>query len=373
MQEKMIVGLLQVMLSFMLLFFPLSSQGTIAYIPQTLRECINVAHEVAASSSDTKNLQELHAMIQENRILASDDMTRKAIKEAFYAIKAHKNEFKNEKQHRAILKYFVEYLNSLNDVSLLLAIQGESARSASWPMSLVARCLPAYSVGMDMMHLSSELASMNNIPLCGSGKINFPADLNTRIIANVLKSWHLNAPKDPSVIFNANTMTSVSSINPTVVFGTGVSSPSINAWAMSPSASVQSPINLQFSIPSDLQTQEEVSLELHFLVKQQGALAGKARIQVEAKYIHNHADFDVLSPVPTFTYKNYSTNILITEPGSVDSVRHVSIVIPLDSSVIKNLDFASLSLIRVEPVTSVEYSQDIYLASAAFRYTRINF
>ena len=88
---------------------------------------------------------------------------------------------------------------------------------------------------------------------------------------------------------------------------------------------------------------------------------------MEAKYIHNHADFDILSPVPTFTYKNYSTNILITEPSSVDSVRHVSIVIPLESSVVKNLDFASLSLIRVEPVTSVEYSQDIYLASAAFK------
>ena len=40
---------------------------------------------------------------------------------------------------------------------------------------------------MDMMHLSSELASIEYIPLCGSGKINFPADLNTRIIANVLK------------------------------------------------------------------------------------------------------------------------------------------------------------------------------------------
>ena len=72
-------------------------------------------------------------------------MTRKAIQEAFYAIKAHKSAFKNDKQHRAILKYFVEYINSLNDVSLLLAIQGDSARSASWPMSLVARCLPNYS------------------------------------------------------------------------------------------------------------------------------------------------------------------------------------------------------------------------------------
>ena len=65
----MIVGLPHVMLSFILLFFPLSSQGTIAYIPQTLRECINVAHAVAASSSDTKNLQELHAMVQETGFL----------------------------------------------------------------------------------------------------------------------------------------------------------------------------------------------------------------------------------------------------------------------------------------------------------------
>ncbi len=374
MQKKMIARSSQVMLSVLVLSFPLSSQGSIAYIPQALRECISVAHEITEASSDTRNLQELHAMIKENRILASDNMTRMAVKEAFNVIEAHKNDFRDNKQHAAIKKYLKEYVKSLDNASILLAIQGEGSRFASWPISFVARSLPGYSVDRDMMHLSSELASTNNIQLCGNVAAHSPLynDLNTRILANVLKNFQVNSSKDPSIIISSTMMTNSLSNNPNVIFGTGVSSPIINTWSMAPSTSVQSPINMQFSIPADLKIEEEISLELHFLVKQQLAPAGKVCIRVDAKYMHNNADFDILASDPIFNYTNNSSNFKITEPSSADSLKHVSIVIPLQYAVIKNLDLAFLSLTRIAPVASAEYEQDIYLASAVFRYTRID-
>lgn len=68
-------------------------------------------------------------------------------------------------------------------------MQGDSAQAISWPMSLVGRCLPEYSVAKDMIFLSSELAFRDNIELCGSDEIDSSLynDSTIRVMANVLK------------------------------------------------------------------------------------------------------------------------------------------------------------------------------------------
>lgn len=368
MKKKMIIKPSYVALFCIVLFFPVLSQGTIAYIPQALRKCIAIAHELVESSPDTSNLNELHAMIGENRILASDGMTRKAVEEALCVIEQHENISKRGKQQIIMATYLREYLNSLNDGSLLLPLQGEATRSTSWPLSFVARSLFDQSGAMDMMYLSSELASTRSLPLCGSGEGN--GSSCARFIEDILDALHLTTPNNSSLVFNANTMTNVSSISPTAIFGTGVSSPVINAWTMAPSMSVQSPINVQFSVPVDVQLHENMSLELHFLVVQHNASAGDACIKVNAKYMHNHTNFDILDSAPTFTHTNYSHNFLIVEPGSADNVKHVAVIIPLTSAGVKHSDLVSLSFTRDVPGVSFEYEGDIYLASAALRYKR---
>ena len=361
MQQKNIIRLSpQVMVSFMVLLFPLSSQGTIAYIPQTLRECISVVGELAEASSDVRNLQELCDMIKENRILASDDMTHKAVQEALEVMKASKNKFRSNKQRKVMKEYLKEYLNSLDDSSVLLAIKGEGVRSTSWPMSFVARSLPLYSVDMDMMNLSSELASTNNIQLCGNGTI----------AADIVKESQLRS-KQASFLLGSYMMSSPISHGPNVIFGTGVASHIIATWSMSPSISMQSPINMKFTVPKNLKLDKPISLELHFLVSQQGSPAGKARIQVEAQYKHHrNVDSDMSDSFRSVKYKKYSDNFMITEPHSVDELKHISVKIPLKSSKLKKSDMVHLALMRVEPTSGTEYGQDIYLASAVFRYRR---
>lgn len=105
MQEKVNVKLLAGILSSLLLSVPFSLQCTIAYIPQALRECIAIAWEVAEESSDAKNLQELDMMIKENRILASEDMAREAVREAIDAVRIYKDEFKSNDQRKVIEEY----------------------------------------------------------------------------------------------------------------------------------------------------------------------------------------------------------------------------------------------------------------------------
>ena len=368
MQHKIPSRLSQFLLSVILLI-PVSTYSSIVYIPRALRECINVAYEAAQSENDRKNLQELHGVIQANRILTSDVMARKGITEALGAVQANKNQFRNQKQFEAIKTYFQKYLSSLDNASVLFAIQGEGARSVAWPVSLVARSLPADSVGLDMMYLTSQLASTNNVQLSGNVDINYALykDLKGLAVKNVLKAC--SNVTDPSLVFNASDMTNSLSTFPNVVFGTGVSSPSINAWAMTASDENQSPITLQFAVPSNLRADKPISLELHFLVEKNFAPDGNARIQVEAEYMHQNASFDILDSNPAFDFSNESSDFMVIEPIDTDSLRHIVVIIPLEKSGIKPMDLAILSLTRIAPNTGPEYDEDLYLAAAAFRYT----
>src|SRR5579872_5576070 len=106
--QKMIVKLSRIILSLMLLY-SFIFQAKIAYIPQILREYVRTIKDVAGSVHDIKNLQELCAMFEENRILASDITTRKALQEALEVMQAYKNEWKEVKQYESVKSYIQDY------------------------------------------------------------------------------------------------------------------------------------------------------------------------------------------------------------------------------------------------------------------------
>lgn len=357
MQKKCVGYFLSAMMITVLLSLHTLNYAVIAYIPEALRQCIRSVYEIAEKSDDTRNLQELYAIISENRMLTCDVLMRNAVDEAL-AVIAKKGIEKDPQQVSAYLK---EYRNALNDRCLLLNLHTDKLSPEALPISLIARSLDNKLAHVDMMNLHCQLASVQNVELCGNMDDN----------AQVTRSIKSNKVGDPGMVFNSNMMTSAASITPNVIFGaTGVSSPVINVWSMSPSAVTQFPVNMQFLIPGDLKTQKAMSLELHFLVKKQAGANGNARIQVNAEYMRQHGEFDIFNESPSFTYTTASNNFLITEPSSTNNVEHVYVIVPIEKQNICNHNFALLSVSRIAPTSGVEYSQDIYLAAAAFIYTK---
>ena len=370
MQKKMILRLSKVMASVVLLSLHSCSYAVVTYIPQALRDCVSMVHAMAEKKDNANNMAELYSMIEENRILTSDTMVRKAVEEVFHILESDATIALNENQKQLIKNYLREYSNNLDNSSVIASMHGDEVQRTSWPISLVARSFDGASDDMDMMCLSSELASVKSLQLYGASAIDFslPYDVAAQANTAILKSIKPNKITDPGIVFNASTMTNSIYTVPTVIFGTGVSSPSINAWSMPVSSSVQSPINIQFSIPGNFKKHHAVSLELHFLVKQDPGFNGNARIQIDAKYMGNDKDFNIMSSVPTFTSTTISDDFLIVEPTSSTSLKHISVIIPLENSGIRKSDFALLSLTRIQPTDWVEYGHDIYLASAVFTY-----
>lgn len=361
MQKKIMSHMIPMVVLSSLLSFHELTYTVAAYIPEALKRSMVHVYEISEKTKDTHNLQEVCHLISENRMLTSDDLMRNAVNEAITVLES-KTALRNRNQDKAISSYLKEYLNHLNDRTILLNVQGNENCVMSWPASLVARSLKS-AIDVDMMYLSNELATLRNISLCGNVNIDFDTYF--------LKSIKENEKKDPSIAFTPNMMTNAGSNFPNVVFAaTGVSSPVINAWSMAPSSSVQSPINMQFAIPGNLRTEKAMSVELHFLIKNQPALDGNARIRVNAKYMQQDGEFNIFDSSPTFTHTTDSDDFLITEPSSTSSVEHVYVIIPIEKSDIENYDFALLSVSRIAPTEGVEYSQDIYLAAAAFRYTK---
>jgi hypothetical protein len=302
-------------------------------------------------------LQDLYAIIAENRILTSDVLMRDALDEALAVIAGREI----EKDAQQVSAYLNEYRNTLNDRCILLNLHADNLSFEALPVSLINRSLSDKSVHVDMMNLHCQLACVQNLEFCGKMDDN----------AQITRSIKPNKVGDPSIMFNPNMMTSAASTTPDVIFGsTGVSSPVINVWSMASSTVTQFPINMQFSIPGDLKTQKAMSLELHFLVKKQAGSNGNARIQVNAEYMPQNGEFDIFNGAPTFTYTTDSGNFLITEPSSTSNVEHVYVIIPIEKQNIYNYNFALLSVSRIAPTSGTEYNQDIYLAAAAFIYTQ---
>lgn len=356
------IGVVKRVMPIMCLSFHITSYGTVAYIPQALKECIGVVHEMVGNINNEGCLQELCAAIKENRVLAAESTVRGAIKETFDILNKHQKIVKNKNQVRLIKRYLKKYVDNLDNISVVCALHGAESQHTSCQISSVARSLSPLSHDIDMMCLSSMLTSAGSIQLCGN------ADIDYSMFAINNKP---NRLFDHHVFFNPNMMTNISHSTPNIILGTGVASPIINAWAMSPSNMIQSPINMQLSIPGALFFENAEALDLHFLIKKQGAVNHKARVEVDVKYMGKNDKFDILSPTPTFSYEAESNDFNVFEPSLSDDIRHICVTIPLQKSCISNCNFIFLSLTRIAPLVGVEYDQDIYLAAAIFRYKSI--
>jgi len=351
-----------------LLGFPMLSYGAIAYIPTELKQCINMIRGITPSCNVSSNLEDLCAIIQEGRMLMSQDTMYEAVQEALLLMNTHRTQFDDE-QRKTVKQYLRRYLDSLDEKHLLLTPHSETGKTIAWPMSLVTRSLDDRAA-LDMIYLSNELLLTKNIAISG--------DISGKNTIDVIKRKHYRGShhhnhkqnkQDPVVIFNASTMNNSISTTPTIVFGTGVSSPSLNAWIMTPSTTTQSPINIEFGVPADLKTKKDISLELHFLIQQNGTPAGNARMQVNGAYIGQDGTFNIFSSTPTFTTTNDSHDFLITEPTSSNSLKHIAVTISLDKDAIMNHQLVLYSITRIAPQDGTEYDNNIYLAAASFIYT----
>ena len=97
MQKKMILRLSKVMASVVLLSLHSCSYAVVTYIPQALRDCVSMVHAMAEKKDNANNMAELYSMIEENRILTSDTMVRKAVEEVFHILEILKEYYTQER------------------------------------------------------------------------------------------------------------------------------------------------------------------------------------------------------------------------------------------------------------------------------------
>ena len=339
-----------------LLGVPALSYGAIAYMPQELRSYMFVAYDKAGKADQLSFLEEACKSICEGRAILSDTIIRKAVDQASAIVH----------DDQAICDYFKNYLNSLEDKTVLLNMQGKENARRIFPTSLS-------SDDMEILQLSSWLTTENNLSL--SGYHHNDAVQNDGAAykhAHSFKSVKPNKMSDPGLSFNANMLTSTMAVTPNTLFGTGIAMPTINAWSMVSSNQTQSPVNMQFSIPSDLKTEKAMTVELHFLVSKQGFASGKARIRVNGLYVSNGDEFASPSSGSfSFTHTTDSKDFVITEPTVAGDLVQVMVTIPIEKSHIGKSDFALLSLTRIAPKHGAEYAGNIFLAASAFRYTQV--
>lgn len=350
--QKRMVRFSTIAVLTLLLSLPKSTHAVVAYMPHALRDCINVVYEMTQHTNKSyNNFQELHAMIAENRIMASNALVARGLQEALHIIKNDKDVVRNKKAAESIENSLKESFVGLGNKFELLALHGNDNQRVAFSVSQVANAISETVGDVDMMCLSSMLNFDNNIALCGN--------------------IHQQRLFDNHIFFNASAMTNVLYATPNMIFGTGVTSPVINAWSLAPSTMIQSPINMQISVPGALLIERAEELDLHFLVKKQGMKHGKARIAVNVKYMGQYDDFNIFGPVPTFSYEEQSNNFDIFEPLEGHEVRHVCVTVPLQKTSIKKCNFIVISVTRIDPSHGVEYKEDIYLASAVLHYTQL--
>lgn len=335
-----------------------------AYMPVVLRECLANVYELEGTAKNS-DFEQLYRMIKENRVLASEKMVESAVLQALTALK--NNDRFDAQWKKEAVACLEKYIDTLDTRSILCSLKGDNGSLERIPHALLARSLQADVASRDMMYLASQLTDIQNIELCGNVDFSHLPALHAKSIKPTL-------PTDPSIMFNANTLTSMNSSNPAavsipnVVFGTGVTSPVINAWMMPMSELVQTPVNIQFSVPSDLREKQAISLELHFLVTKQGFANGNISIRIKSLFADNVTQFSMPESM-IFNDIIDSSDLFIVEPALSNGLLHAYIDVPLQNSSLKKRDFAFMSLSRVDAL-GVEYEGNVYLVSAAFKYTR---
>jgi len=340
-----------------------TNYGVVAYMPVELRDCLSNIYEINGKDKSSY-LDELYSIIKQNRIIVSDQVIRRVVVEALDILRNNDNFNHNWRDGAAV--YLQNYLDALNNKSILCSLQGEGQASISIPNALLARSLEIDSMSKDIMYLSGQLTNVQSIALCGNDFIN--ADFSHFMPTHSTDMQCARA----SLIFNADMMSSSGSSSPNIVFGTGMNTPVVTAWAMPSNvvrqvatrAPMTPPVTLQFSIPTDFQKNESVSLKVHFLVEKQGFPTGKARIQIDALYVGNNDQFELTDT----THTDRSESFTVREPNNDDEFRHVYVSVPLQKSHIEKDKFAMISISRIMP-HGMEYAGDIYLVAAEFKYS----
>jgi hypothetical protein len=350
MQEK-IVHVSKIALAVVLLSFHIKSFGIAAYIPQTLRECISAIYEKSESQLHKQGLEELHAAVKENRMLVSDAVVRRGIKEALEVIQASSNRSDQEE----MVEYLEQYLKNLQDKAILLSMEGNATQMRSWSVGLIERCMRDQQDACDLLRLSNELS--DNLIFCGSEINEF--SLDSRVMNDV---------KRGDMSFGPNNMTSSQSLTPNMILGsTGINSAVIDGWALAPDGP-QFPVSMQFIIPDDFEKHKPVSLELGFIIPNNGLPNAYANFLVQAKYAHPKHSFNINDV--HWTHTNSSGNVKIIEASNPDNVKYMFINIPLTRNHIKREYFALISVSRTMPTDGkTDYAGDLALVSAVFKYT----
>ena len=337
----------------------------IAYIPDAVK---NVFAWMANADSSKKNIHEVRAMLEQGRVLASSQLMRKAIEECFEVLQnsSYTAEITRSGLRSAYNNCLKAYLNNLNEHAIVLHTEGKKEQLKAFSPSLVAAAIDR-QLDNDAVVLSNMLTPERNLDLCAFKELDDQHATSAMRNMDIDKSIKETSLADPSFPFTANMLTSTAGFMPNIIFGTGVAMPTINAWVMAPSSSIQTPINMQFGIPGDLRTQKAMSIDMHFLVSKQDFASGNVRIRVNALYVQNYNEFNMPETVQ-WTYTTDSDDFEIIEPTSSDKLVHVYVNVPIEKQNIYNYDFALLSLSRVAP-DGGEYAGDIYLATSIFRYT----
>jgi hypothetical protein len=319
------------------------TQAVPAYMPQALRECIMQTAEKRISNE----WQELCAMVAENRILASDKLVRKAIEDRLNWSDGNDNSS----------NYLRSYLEGMDQRSMLLTLEGNEARTLFFPIELVASSVEN-NADMDMVYLSNELATKQNIELCGC------ADINATALLQELNATRVPTLNQPSLIFNANVLMSPLAPTPNIVLGTGITTALIPAWIMAPSNQVQYPVSMQFPVPDNLRSDRDMEIILHFFATQQNIQAGLFKLRIEGWWTSVGEEFATAD----MTWVADSADSLIIEPTAPNLLRHVYVNTTLNLTQLERIDFVRLAFTRVAP-DNIEYAGDIYLAAIEFRYT----
>lgn len=337
----------KVVLPIILLLCHIKSYGIVAYIPQSLRECITAVYEKVGSKNSKQALAELYAAIRENRMLTSDAVVSQGVQEALEIVRSS-----NSSDHQRMAEYFEQYLDHLDDRGILLNMEGDASQLRSWPLGLVDRCMREEREAYDLFRLSNELS--DNLTFCG-GDVD-----NQKCSRGIV-----------GVSFSPNVMTSSQSTTPNVILGgTGVGAAVINGWSLVPDGP-QFPINMQFIVPKDFKRHEPVSLELGILVPNNDLPNGYVNIQVQSKYLESSHSFN--ADAINWTHTNSSGNIKVDEASNPDNVKYMYIKIPLTKTYIKKHYFALLSVSRILPTDGkTEYAGDLTVVSAIFKYRSTN-
>jgi hypothetical protein len=308
-----------------------------AYMPAALRECMVYAQNIAKGKSNWY-FEELCAMILEIRIFASDRLVRKAAEEALSFL---------DKDNRHA-DYVTQYLASLNQKSLLPALHGNEAVAVAMPVELIARSFKNNSADMDMIYLASQLATRENLEICGFAD----TALQKSETADTLRG---------TLSFSADSLTSAVAPVPNILIGTGVASAVMRGWAMSSSDDVQSPISMQFAIPADFN--RDITIGLHFVVPKQGFLPGKIKIHMNGAFLRNNERFSI----DEIDFSGSSHSVIVNEPACDSEFRHVYVKMSGRVSNFKEDSLAHFSFIRIEPI-DMEYMGDIILVAANVIY-----